>query len=1671
MDSDPIKIDQIFDRAREIQDHEERCAYLDQVCGDDPALRQRLDALLRASDQASGFIKGLEKDLASVTDDEWDAECVNSQLDRYRLLEKIGEGGFGIVYLAEQRVPVRRRIALKIIKAGMDTKEVIGRFEAERQALALMDHPHIAKVFDGGATENGRPYFVMELVRGLPITQHCQEAQLSIRQILELFIQICEAIQHAHQKGIIHRDIKPSNVMVTRHDGEAVPKVIDFGIAKALHQELSDTTVFTRFAHILGTPAYMSPEQAALGGSDIDTRSDIYSLGALLYELITGTAPFDSSELLTSGLDAMRQIIREREPIKPSIRLHSQTTAQSFRNRRGDLLAFEADLDWILIKCLEKDRDRRYESASELAGDLRRYLNGEPVTAAAPSFTYQFGKFYRKYRTGITVASFGVLMLALTAAISLWLAYRAVNAEGAAEAAKNQAEEERRLALEAKENAELYHYYGSIALAERSLENGNIDRAKQELLASPVEHRNWEWGYLLAQCHQEILSFLTTATPHPKIGISPDNRLLYVFSRPTLRVWDLRSGQELYSVGSSLDPISGVEYNPRENWIFLGTIIADRLIDANTGQTLYTINRDTEQNQVSSLIFSRDGSRFVTANRSRDTVTIHETRTGKVLLRIRSDPKYVQSPYFSSDDRYIISQPRMRFDDPTSIYVWDSERSEEAFSVNLKDRTILKISPTVDYYAAVTQNGPVEIRRVQTDELVSLTDSGIGSQIFSWTKGGRLFIENETHSTDVWDPDIGLKSFRIAARANYYHQTSDAGSIIATMGPGNDPTIWDGRNGERIRVLNGHRDTVRSLEFSADGSLVATASEDGEVKVWSLSGGRNRIHAEDWLIDGAYSPNGKTLAATGWDHSVTLFDVESGQPKLKLEGHLSEVTGVAYSPNGEWLVSVGYDNAGRIWDAHSGALLGSLVGHEEKIGAVAVSPDGRMIATGSWDGSVIFWDSGTGAKTHRLKIDSRVFAIAFSPDQKFLATGSDDHHVKLWRPESGQLEKSFIGHSDSVYGVDFHPDGRLLASGSNDGTIQLWDIESGRVVQSIKTGSRVSGEIRFGHDGSRLYSVSSDLGEDSRQPAIHVWDPSTGHELLSLSGRSFKFAGIATDPTGGRLASLGKEALHQWERFPLEESSYPGNVGQPLEERIRQFADQYWRRRINTDERTDVTRRKIGAPYHVLFPGREVNTSAKLIDLTAHYNGGLNFNWLPHRQNSLGYQQDLVSLPQGVVTLRDVQFDVRGLIQLAANEEDYKKIFPERADGIRVDQKAKHLHVLHAHSRLEERRQLIGWYIVHYTDGTQAELEIRIGQDLRRWWRRTGESLPTSAATMAWTGFNREANLNNRTLHLFQRTYENPKPEIEISHLDFVSAMGDAAPFLVALTVTDHPLPVIESQPESIQVAVQQTASFTVNASCEQPLSYQWYQNQVPINNATNATLTLQHIEPEDAGIYHARVANSASRSLYRIRSEPARLTVADDQYTYGQVKAEYFLNIPGLSIQALTNHVRFPERPDEIRLLDRMELPVDEWDLRDNLGVRLSGLLTPPRSGDYQFYLSARQRGILFLSSNEAPNERQEIAFVSVPNGVRNWTSRWNSVDSEVISAPIRLEAGKSYYLEALMKVDFGKQSLGVAWKLPDGPEPKFGESPIPGRYIALPNRRPQATEPEGLDSDASRR
>ena len=420
----------VFSNAIEKKTPEERDAYLDAACAEDLGLRERVEALLAAHENPDSFLKDPVGNPAETIDYSPVREGPGAVIGRYKLREEIGKGGMGVVYVAEQEEPVRRKVALKIIKPGMDTSEVIARFEAERQALALMDHPNIAKVLDAGSTESGRPYFVMELVRGIPIAEYCDKKKLSIQERLDLFVRVCQAVQHAHQKGVIHRDIKPTNVLVADHDGKPVPKVIDFGVAKATNRRLTERTIYTRFQQMIGTPMYMSPEQAEFSGLDVDTRSDIYSLGVLLYELLTGATPFDKEHFATAAYDEIRRIIREEDPPKPSTKISvlGETATEVSVARQTDPKKLHqvvrGDLDWIVMKAMEKDRTRRYDTAAAFAADVQRHIDDEPIEARPPSTSYRVSKFVRRNKGPVAAASALVVALAVgTVAVSAILVY------------------------------------------------------------------------------------------------------------------------------------------------------------------------------------------------------------------------------------------------------------------------------------------------------------------------------------------------------------------------------------------------------------------------------------------------------------------------------------------------------------------------------------------------------------------------------------------------------------------------------------------------------------------------------------------------------------------------------------------------------------------------------------------------------------------------------------------------------------------------------------------------------------------------------------------------------------------------------------------------------------------------------------------------------------------------------------------------------------------------------------------------------------------------------------------------------------------------------------------------------------------------------------------------
>jgi eukaryotic-like serine/threonine-protein kinase len=490
----------LFIAALRLPDENARAAFLQEACADKP-LRDQVESMLREHEKLGGFLESATVP-PEVTADErrgWDGP--GTVIGPYKLLEPIGEGGMSTVFMAEQTRPVKRLVALKLIKTGMDSRQVLARFEVERQALALMDHPNIAKVFEAGATDSGRPYFVMELVKGIPITQFCDERRLSPRERLELLIPVCHAIQHAHQKGIIHRDLKPSNVLVGLYDGQPIPKVIDFGVAKAAGQKLTDATLFTGFGAVIGTPQYMSPEQARLDNLDIDTRSDIYSLGVLLYELLTGTTPLDRKRLGQAALLEALRIIREEEPPRPSTRLSTTEQLPSIaacRNLEPRKLSglVRGELDWIVMKALEKDRQRRYETASGLAAELRRYLDDEPVQAGPPSGWYRFRKFARRNKRAMLTAS--VLALMLLAAIgSLVVSNLRI--------ARKQQEVDRanRELSEVNQSLETHLYFSRIALAERELAANHGARAEVLLDQCRPDQRGWEWHFLKRRIHEE----------------------------------------------------------------------------------------------------------------------------------------------------------------------------------------------------------------------------------------------------------------------------------------------------------------------------------------------------------------------------------------------------------------------------------------------------------------------------------------------------------------------------------------------------------------------------------------------------------------------------------------------------------------------------------------------------------------------------------------------------------------------------------------------------------------------------------------------------------------------------------------------------------------------------------------------------------------------------------------------------------------------------------------------------------------------------------------------------------------------------------------------------------------------------------------------------------------
>jgi WD40 repeat protein/serine/threonine protein kinase len=1134
----------IFDAAVELGTPAERAAYLDAACGQDADLRAEVEELLAHDHAAGSFLNQPARLDSHATADELSvSEGPGTVIGPYKLLEQIGEGGFGVVFMAEQHEPLRRKVALKVLKPGMDTRQVIARFEAERQALALMDHPNIAKVLDAGTTDGrrasvpacsqapsedawatggGRPFFVMELVRGLAITDYCDQNQLTPRERLELFVPVCRAVQHAHQKGIIHRDLKPSNILVTRHDGVPVPKVIDFGIAKALAQQLTDKTLFTGFAQLVGTPLYMSPEQADLTGVDIDTRTDIYALGMLLYELLTGTTPFDKERLHRVGYDELRRIVREEEPPKPSTRLSTMglaaTTISAQRQTDPRRLSqlFRGELDWIVMKALEKDRNRRYETASAFAADVQRYLNDELVEARPPSVLYRCRKLVRRHKRVVAMASFAAAMLVMGMGTLVASNVRI----GREKQQKDEALQQKEEALEReRQNA----YYTRISLADRELSVNNLSRAEELLDLCPPDLRGWEWHYLRRLGRGKGRLPLHHDAAVLSAAISPGgDRIASADQLGFVKIWDLPSGQLQYSIHAyPRQQARCVAFSPDGQRLasacWDGTVTVS---DVASGRCLHSWKAHPSANRVA---FSSDGRWLVSAGgdeqqRNGEARIWDATTYAEILALVGLNNREVRGLALSPDSKRLA----MSFVGDPEVKVWDAQVGRELLTLAGHTRGVncVAFSPDGRWIASgcgtVDQqgNGEVKIWDSQTGQ-ERLTLGGHMSLVWCVAfspDGRRLATGGGDHNVKIWDLTTGQEALTLREHRHAVWSVAFSPDGHRLVSASCDRTIrlWDGRPwqegepGQELLTLRGHANVVNTVAFHPKERQLASSSgrPEGVVKIWDLprwpAGDVNLVsralRAPAPAL--AFSPDGKWLATGShhYDH-VKLWDVASAQEVRSLKGRTQQFVCAAFSPNGERLAAAGFaDWTVDIWDVPTGHLLQSLTGHNWGIHSVAFCPpDGRYLASGGVDGTLRIWDTTTGQEIVRPRPPHQdaVCGVAFSRDGRLLASGSNDRTVRLWEKEEGGASwKPLHVLADPTGGVKcvaFSPDGRLLAWGGTDSTVKVADLEASR-VQGVPPPiitlhghtSWVEG-VAFSPDGRYLAS-------GSRDGTVKIWE-------------------------------------------------------------------------------------------------------------------------------------------------------------------------------------------------------------------------------------------------------------------------------------------------------------------------------------------------------------------------------------------------------------------------------------------------------------------------------------------------------------------------------------------------------------------------------------------------------
>lgn len=1213
----------------------ERPAFLESRCGGDGSRVAAVLALLRGYEENSDYLErpagsspgNSTEGVARVAPD----HVVGDRIGPYHLREQLGAGGCGLVYLAEQREPVRREVALKVIKLGLDTREFIARFEAERQALALMHHPNIARIYDAGATPAGRPYLAMELIRGQPITRHCDEHRLALSARLELFIAVCEAVQHAHQKGIIHRDLKPSNLLVSTDEMPPTPKVIDFGIAKALHGPLTDKTLFTQAQAFVGTPAYTSPEQSERGNADVDTRTDVYSLGVVLYELLTGQPTFDRQRLERASLEETRRLIREEQPRQPSARLQAldPTKQREIAARRstdiGSLLQeLRTDLDWIVMRCLEKDRSRRYATASALAADIRRHLDGEAVVARPPSRVYQLSKFVARHRTVVFAA--GACAFAVVAGLIAtgFLLVRERAARERAVAAERAEAWLRRQAEQARQEQAGQAARALIDLANERLAQGRTSDGLAYLVSAA---RQDPGNTTIAPRLASLLTSRSFLLPDRVVAEHPSAVLTGAFSRDGARfvaVWedgtlarvDLRTfAVEQERLSTTVRATFGQMATPNFLLVY-GTDNLIYAIDRETGRVSHRIGFDHDPMGCRAVDGSSD--LFITKLTSNEML-IADARSGEQVGR--------PIPY----EAFLGIGPHWA--------AWSEPATDPMLrSVRLRRTDSSRADVLLAEPAAVTQGGLAA--SPAGDRVATVERAGPGDQyhLRLWAMpGGHRIGEPQTLNRKAhpfFSPDgklllcwgEGLEVFNAATGARTAHMpsagdfTSDTlysfspdGRTLATWGNPGLVDLWDfGAGSARIPALR-HGSNVVQVSFSRDGRTLMTTS-DTDARVWNLTSGALiaeptiRLHGRSVI---ALSPEGTQLVVATEGGALRRFQIGSAQLEPL---SLAAVRGLPsrFMPGQPVRVLQLEDTRARVVDVASGTEVAGGFSYPEPIRAATLRDDARVGVVQTTAGEWQAWWRGEGGIDRVVRIPAELkgpahvifsrandeFALAngtslrawnlrtgepagpaiattqsltwarftrFSPDGRHLLMGSNQGQARVWEVSTGRVVVDFVQQPTAILRAMYSPDGRLVATGARRALTQLFEASSGREIGSPVRHRGEYTEGVFSPDGQVVASYSAD-GTVYVQQARAAWAVTHGIETAG----SVWMVNFSHD--GKRLVTTTREGTAQ---------IFDVASGVPLGDPLRHGASRVIAAHFSEDDRYLLTETAEPSGFHV----------------------------------------------------------------------------------------------------------------------------------------------------------------------------------------------------------------------------------------------------------------------------------------------------------------------------------------------------------------------------------------------------------------------------------------------------------------------------------------------------------